>query len=118
MKSPRPNPIFFAAITLTILLSLMFNSSKAQVAYYTFQDSTGTYTPITGTAFASYPWDDSASGIITIPFVFYYNFIPFSTLFINTNGFITLGNVPPPTQASCGLQGTNGNSIGRSEEHT
>ena len=58
---------------------------------YTFSSSSGTYTPLTGgTVFQSGATlnTDANSAGIALPWVFYYNGIPESTIFINNNGYI------------------------------
>lgn len=81
----------------------------ANVAGYTFAASSGTYTAISGTAVVSGTWDDVASASITLPFTFTYNNVPYTTVGINSNGFITLGATATTTY--CGLQTSPANSI-------
>jgi hypothetical protein len=97
--------------TLLSILLIMINTSQAQVAGYSFSWSHEIYTSFTGNILFSAPWDDATSQQITLPFSFTYDNIAFTTMYVNTNGFITFGNVPPASQAACGLRSTNGNSI-------
>ena len=66
-------------------------SYNQTVAAYSFAGSTGTYTPITGTA-STAAGDDGTQGSIPIGFNFNYNGASFSTFAINTNGGIQLGS--------------------------
>jgi hypothetical protein len=84
--------------------------TDAQVNSYTFSATNSTYTPITGNVLFSGGWDDGASALLTLPFTFTYNNLPFSTLSVTANGFLTLGAVPSGT-IYCGLQQSPPNSI-------
>jgi hypothetical protein len=96
-------------LLLCISIIVCSITARATVGNYTFASSIGTYTPIAGTTFISSTWDDSTSGLITIPFAFTYNGTAFTTLAINTNGFITFGSIPATVY--CGLQSSAANSI-------
>ncbi|MDP4265066.1 MAG: BNR-repeat neuraminidase N-terminal domain-containing protein [Bacteroidota bacterium] len=96
----------FVLLISTIVCAM---ASRATVGNYTFASSSGTYTPISGTTLFSGAWDDGSSGLLTIPFSFIYNGTPYTTLSVNTNGFITLGAVP--ASVYCGLQSSAPNSI-------
>ena len=97
---------------LLVVLSLtLINSVRAQVASYTFAYSAGTYTPISGIIVDSGTWDDANSGLITIPFTFTYNNVPYTTLGINSNGFIVMGAVNGSQYDVCGLQQSSPNAI-------
>ena len=76
---------------------------NAQI-FYSFKDSTGTYTPITGTyvttkqlssnaTVGSPAYDDGYFNGITIPFTFTYNGATYTKINVCTNGFATLGKV-------------------------
>ncbi|MCD6012937.1 MAG: C-terminal target protein [Flavipsychrobacter sp.] len=85
---------------ITLLLALItFNlACFAQVNTYTFASSTGTYTPLSGGT-ALKPPGSSISGSgwfcqnfnVVMPFVFYYNGIGYSDLYVNSNGYLTFG---------------------------
>lgn len=66
-----------------------------QVANYTFSESAGTYTTISGTtAIASgwFGWDDAVTAnTIPIGFTFNFNGTNYTTCSINSNGYITFG---------------------------
>jgi len=85
--------------------------AKAQVADYTFAYTTGTYTSISGTTVVTGTWDDANSALITLPFTFTYNGTAYTSVGINTNGFILMGAVNSSIYAACGLQGTSMNAI-------
>ncbi|MEI6185327.1 MAG: T9SS type A sorting domain-containing protein, partial [Bacteroidota bacterium] len=74
---------------------------NAQI-FYSFKDSTGTYTPITGTyitfkqlsngtGVASDAWDDGYVNAVALPFTFTYNGTAYTKINVCTNGFISLG---------------------------
>jgi hypothetical protein len=85
-------------------------TARAAVGPYTFATSNGTYTAISGTTLFSGTWDDGSSTLLTIPFTFIYNGTGYTTLSVTTNGFITLGAMPP-VDIYCGVQSSPGNSI-------
>ncbi len=91
-------------INSTLISALQI--AKAQVSNYTFASSTGTYTPITGHGIMYGSWDDNYMAPITLPFNFNYNQIPFNTVSVNCNGYITFGNASNPSSNACGLQNT------------
>jgi trimeric autotransporter adhesin len=85
---------------LLISTALVF-TLNAQI-FYSFKDSTGTYTPITGTyvtlkalstgtGVASAAYDDGYTNAITIPFTFTYNGATYTKVNICSNGFVSLG---------------------------
>lgn len=85
--------------TLGLVMAAIAFTSSASLAQlnYTFTQSAGTYTPITGgTVLFSGTFDDSNSPFIPIPTVAF-NGIAFTTMTVNTNGYITLGVVSPLT---------------------
>ena len=96
-----------AALLFVVLYNV--NGASASVNNYTFASSSGTYTPIAGTVLFSGTWDDSDSPLLTIPFSFSYNGNNYSTLGVNSNGFITLGALT--NTVYCGLQTSAPNSI-------
>ena len=97
----------FYLLLLTTVLVLTLN---AQI-FYSFKDSTGTYTPITGTyvttkqlssnaTVGSPAYDDGYFNGITIPFTFTYNGVAYTKINVCTNGFATLGKVFTTTTSS------------------
>ena len=95
-----------------ILIFIFFasmNSAKALVANYAFASSVSNYSTLAGTTFVTGTWDDSSSALITLPFTFNYNNTNYTTLSINTNGYVTFGAVPATVY--CGLQSSAPNTI-------
>jgi hypothetical protein len=83
----------FLSNTLVGQVSLNLNPTYG----YTFSNSTGTYTPLSGaTVFQSGSTinTDAVSSAITLPFTFTYNGIKGKTIYISNNGFITFGIAP------------------------
>ncbi|MCX6303729.1 MAG: choice-of-anchor J domain-containing protein [Bacteroidetes bacterium] len=80
--------------TLLIALMLWAGSSWAQVSAYSFAQSSGTYTAITGTA-STASGDDGTQSSLPIGFTFTYNGVSHTTFSITTNGCITLTNAAP-----------------------
>jgi hypothetical protein len=90
-----------------VLLVLCQASTMAQVSTYTFSQSMGTYTEITGGVLVAEATGTSgATGLDdviytmpdgTIPFDFYFNGIPYTGFKISSNGFITFGATLPGT---------------------
>ena len=69
-----------------------------QVSSYTFSSSTGTYTPLVGGT-PMVPPNSGLSGVgwfeqtynVPLPFVYYFNGAGYSSVFINSNGYVTFG---------------------------
>ena len=59
--------------------------------YYTFNATTGTYTPITGTAIAGINSDDAISAAIPLGFTFPYGDATITQIKVSSNGWIDLG---------------------------
>uniref|UniRef100_UPI00404A1DD0 Ig-like domain-containing protein n=1 Tax=Gelidibacter sp. TaxID=2018083 RepID=UPI00404A1DD0 len=78
-----------------MLLTALFFSGVSvgqTVASYTFSESSGTYTAITGTTAIAAGWDDNVTGnTIPIGFTFNYAGNNYTTCSINSNGYITFG---------------------------
>jgi hypothetical protein len=71
-------------------ISLMAQSQTA--SQYTFSQSTGTYSPITGTTIWS-TWDDNTITGLPIGFTFNYCGINYTTFGVNANGYIGFATV-------------------------
>ncbi|MBD8083820.1 fibronectin type III domain-containing protein [Chryseobacterium caseinilyticum] len=87
-------------ILLLFSLILAF-FTNAQVSTYSFVQSTGTYTPLTGatvlaTATSSNSLDNAVYPV-TLPFPISFNGVNYSALNVSTNGFITFGATVPGT---------------------
>jgi len=80
----------FLLLTVAILATTF--GLKAQVSLYSYSESIGPYTPITGGAVfqstVSSTLDDVPITGITLPFPFVYNGLPQTGISINPNGFI------------------------------
>lgn len=76
--------------TLLVTVFLLISTGQAQVSNYSFAQSFGTYTPISGTVLHSSGWDDATS-VVTLPFTFTFNGTAYNSISVNTNGYITFG---------------------------
>ena len=102
--------LLFSRYFIIFLITVAaFNSVKATVSNYTFAYSPGSFTPIVGTTLFTGTWDDGSSPLLTIPFTFIYNSAFYTTVSVNTNGFITMGAIP--ASVYCGIQSSAANSI-------
>ena len=106
-------------ILSTIFSVLFLLISHSQVSYYTFSQTSGTYTPITGGAnydnFTSWSNtnfldDNNSAALESIGFNFVYNGTSYTQFAVNTNGFITLGALPVNSYAPIST-GTSNNVI-------
>lgn len=82
-----------SGIFATVVLALVgFTQVTAQVSTYTFAQSSGTYTPITGGTVLGIPGNDD-TGFPTLPigFNFCYNGAIYTQFGVNSNGWITMG---------------------------
>ncbi|MFA6058074.1 MAG: T9SS type A sorting domain-containing protein [Taibaiella sp.] len=83
------------ALTIATAFLATAATSQAQVSSYTFSQTNGTYTPITGgtilaqnsgtTTFDTDGWP------VTLPFSFTFNGNPYTSAFVNSNGGMTFG---------------------------
>jgi hypothetical protein len=103
----------FRSATLGIALLLgISNTSKAQVSTYSFAQSTGTYTGISGTTLDTATGNTSATNLnssvyaVSLPFNFVFNSVSYSAINVSTNGFITFGATAPTTTATTPISGT------------
>ena len=108
------NFIFFMK-KITLWLFVLFSAIQinAQVSSYTFAQSSGTYTPITGgtvvaTATTANNFDSQIWTIAdgTIPFNFNFNNANYTGCVINSNGYITFGTTPPTAGTSSPISST------------
>ncbi|TAE72557.1 MAG: hypothetical protein EAZ85_09480, partial [Bacteroidetes bacterium] len=82
---------WFFALCFLFLIQKTF----AQVSTYSFTQTAGTYTPITGgTEIFTGTFDDDTSPAITIP-SFTFNGTAYTQMYVNSNGFLTLGTFEP-----------------------
>ena len=76
-------------VFMCMLLSL---NTSAQVSTYAFSQSTATYVPLASSTVAfSSTWDDEAGISVPIPFTYTFNGVANTSVFINTNGFLSFG---------------------------
>lgn len=97
---------------LTLLLIGIYSSFFGQGSAYSFTQSNGTFTPITGTVLGTATGNttttnlNSAVFVAPIPFNFNYNGVVYTTLNVSSNGFITFGATPPATTTTTPISGT------------
>lgn len=102
---------FISIFTVALIFSFSIKSN-AQVSLYTFGQSVGAYTEIAGdttVAIATQPSGNDTLSIDNInyqnnalPFLFFFNGLPYSSFNINSNGFITFGSIlPAPNNTGC-----------------
>ncbi|MCT2564438.1 Ig-like domain-containing protein [Chryseobacterium herbae] len=88
------------------------NVISAQVSAYSFAQSTGTYTPISGTLLGAATGNASVTNLnsnvypLTLPFNFVFNGTSYNALNVSTNGFITFGATPPTTTTTTPISST------------
>ncbi|MFT3793887.1 GEVED domain-containing protein [Flavobacterium sp.] len=85
--------------SLLLLIGLLAGGNlQAQISGYTFAQSTATYVPLGGspaTVHAS-GWDDNVASV-SIPFTFVYNGGNFTSVSVNSNGYLTFGTTVSST---------------------
>lgn len=80
---------------------------QAQVTSYVFTQQNGSYTPLAAeTVLWSVMFDDEVQEIMIPEFVF--NEVPYTTLTVSTNGFITFGSEQPAVNYYTPISGTAG----------
>jgi len=80
---------------IVALMLFLGGSVWGQVNNYTFLQSTGTYTPITGgTQLYSGSFDDGTTSF-ALPFTFNYNNITYNNVMVATNGYLVFGASDP-----------------------
>ena len=99
-------PMFLKTLILSLAIFVVgIGSAWGQVATtYSFQQTTGTYSEITGgtllgtataNAFGTTSLDDNVYAVTGLPFTFTYNGVGYTSFNINTNGYITFGATAP-----------------------
>jgi hypothetical protein len=94
---------------LSLLLVMMITvclSFAGIDEYYTFNATTGTYTPITGTVVTEILSDDAISSAIQLGFVFSYGDQSYNSIKISSNGWIDLGALQSDSNLSNSLSST------------
>ncbi len=91
----------FLTVLLTLATFCTSHSGVAQVNLYSFSQSAGTYTPLaTPTVLFAAGWDDNVASV-AIPFTFRFNNVAYTTVRINSNGYVTFGtNLPADNNVS------------------
>ncbi|RTQ49590.1 T9SS type A sorting domain-containing protein [Hymenobacter gummosus] len=112
----RARPALLAALAAVGLLAAA-RPARAQVSQYTFGQTTGTYTPITGgvvagtaTAGSNFSLDDNNFSLAagTIPFNFNFGGTNYTGLIINSNGYVTFGATAPSVSGYTPLSSATG----------
>ncbi|WP_313093401.1 Ig-like domain-containing protein [Chryseobacterium flavum] len=99
-------------LTLGVALLAVSPGVNAQVSAYAFTQSTGTYTPITGTVLDAATGNTSATNLnsnvypLSLPFNFNFNGTSYNSLNVSTNGFITFGTIAPGTTVTTPISGS------------
>lgn len=110
---PQKRRSFFAGILSAVLFTIGGNVLHAQVSSYAFQQSNGTFTPVTGgTVLGTATGNTSTTNLnsaiypVTLPFAFQFNGQSYSALNVSTNGFITFGATTPIASYSTPISGS------------
>jgi len=94
------------------LMLLFAGSGSAQVSTYSFTQSSGTYTPITGTILGAATGNASATNLnsnvyaLTLPYNFIFNGVSYNSVNVSSNGFITFGATAPGTTLTSPISST------------
>ncbi|MFN4255628.1 MAG: beta strand repeat-containing protein, partial [Saprospiraceae bacterium] len=84
-------------LLLCVGMLFMAQRASAQANAYSFAQSAGTYSAISGgTNLFTSGWDDNVSSV-TLPFTFNFNGTDYTTCNVNSNGYITFGATAPGT---------------------
>ena len=118
MKNQKSALNFRKSGVLAAALLLLLGPVRAQVARYVFSQNQGTYAPITGgtvvaTAATNYPPSYGAlSGTVyrlpanAIPFAFSFNGAAYTTCYVTSSGYATLGSTAPFRRDIAGPDGS------------
>jgi hypothetical protein len=95
---------------LALLAGLLPSLGHAQdrADAYAFTQTTGTYTPITGTVISTASDDNVVYPATTLPFTFTYAGTAYTTLRITSNGYVTFGATAPGTAGYTPISSTTG----------
>ena len=94
---------------LSLLLVMIFIVCMSWATideYYSFNATTGTYTPITGTAITVIASDDAISGAIPMGFTFAYGDNAYTEVKVSSNGWVGLGTAQTSSNLSNNLNST------------
>lgn len=85
--------IFKSRFLVAIIFCLFIFNVNGQVTNYSFSQSNSTYVALaTSTIIHNSVWDDNVA-IVPIPFSFTFNGVGYTSASVNSNGYITFGNV-------------------------
>ncbi len=100
-------------VGVLLLTSATALNMNAQVSAYSFAQSSGVFSPLTGgTVLATATGNTSTTNLnsaiypVTLPFSFQFNNQSYTSLNVSTNGFITFGATAPTTSYSTPISGT------------
>jgi hypothetical protein len=91
------------SLLIGVIFSALNTSLYAQVNAYSFSSSSGTYSPITGTALFGTTWDDSQTGAaaaLNLGFNFNFSGTVYTQVRVSSNGFLVFANNPNTTNYS------------------
>jgi len=114
--------LFFLMLAVTLVTS---STLTAQISTYSFSQSSGTYTPVTGgTSIIAAATDDGSSAATNIGFTFNFGGTNFTQFVANSNGSIRFGSSAPTSSyspistasnsfaiAGCAIDGRNGGAV-------
>ncbi|MEL1242899.1 T9SS type A sorting domain-containing protein [Flavobacterium sp. DGU11] len=112
----RRRPSYFAALAAVLMLFCV-TGAFAQASDYTFTQTSGTFTPITGgtvvnTATGGTAMDSYSSPVQTMPTPFTFAGISYTTFYVTSNGQIQLGGASAPSTAEYRVISTStGNNV-------
>lgn len=108
LKTKGKKTLRSITLGLGLLLGLQ-NVANAQVSTYTFAQSAGTFTPITGTVLGAATANTTTANLnsnvfpVTLPFNFVFNGTSYGSLNVSTNGFVSFGATAPGTTVTSPL---------------
>lgn len=84
---------------LMLLFLVCSNLGLAQVTSYSFSQTAGTYTPVSGgtVLWTGYDAFDSESTSVTLPTPFVYQGVTYNTVYVNVNGYVLFGSTTATT---------------------
>ncbi len=99
-------------LVFILFTTVGFGSMKGQVSAYTFSQSNGTFSSISGGSVLGVATGNTTttnlnSNVypVTIPFAFNFNGQNYTSLNVSTNGFITFGTTPPAATLTAPISG-------------
>lgn len=94
-NSPSHNELFLFRTVLVLLFCLFgMMNSVAQVRYYGMNKSSNAYSALASpTLLGTAGWDDEVHSLV-LPFTLTFNNIAYSSVWVSSNGFVTVGSAP------------------------